>query len=227
MFRQTFCLAALAALTSFAAHANDGKTDAVPLLTLQAATYAEVVPDEMVLTLVGTHTHGDLAQANQAALRQAEQLRARLATVEGVRVDSYRIDSFMIEDGKSPRQWRVLNRWVLSSTTPATLAKLATELAAQLQVQGPQWRISPALREGTLAALRRQASQRFLEKASEMAQHLGYAHAQAVELQLHDEEGGPAPIMPMAMARASAELPVEPGQQRLGVTLAGQVRLAR
>ncbi|MFA5663978.1 SIMPL domain-containing protein [Castellaniella sp.] len=210
------------------AHVHD-RGGQVPIANLSAEASSEVEQDTVQITLVA-----ELAGPAQNAV--AEQLNQRLDVVmkalqghAGVLVHngSYRLWPSTDRDGHVA-EWRGRAEIILKSQDFPVVSRLAAEQAEYMGIDGLYFSVSEARQAATEQALLAQAVKAFQDRASALAEALGFP---GYRLRTIDLSGAgrfqpmPGPARMMSMAADSTAAPIEGGKERVTVSVSGSIAL--
>ena len=202
-----------------------------PLLRLEASASREV-SDDTAFAVFRIEQEGPQPGPLQSAVNRV--LESALADLKRdaalvLRSGAYNTYPRHARDGRIDG-WRVRAELVAESTEVAAISRATATLSGRMQVGSIGFRLSESARNRVEREITAEAAQNFRDKARAAALALGYAGAELVEANYNTA----SPPMPVAMARARADLaaeavavPLEPGRSRVTVTFSGAFRLTR
>lgn len=209
--------------------ADDSATEAGPLATLSAKADAEVMQDEMHVTLaaeVTGATQEEVAQALNASLKATlDQAKGH----EGIDVQSgaYRIWAMNDRDGRLS-EWRGRAEVLLRSRNFPAASQLAATLGAHMPVAGLTFSVSDERRAAEEQKLLSRAAAAFRARAQALARAMGFARYELKTIELGDSGFAPRPMAARMMSAAAADgaaLPAEAGRESVSVSVRGTVVL--
>lgn len=222
-------LAACALLLALPAHGADDARAALPEATLSAEAGAEVVQDQVQITLA-TEVEGSTQGEVSELLNQ--HLKAALGQARGhegidVHNGAYRLWSTTDRDGHVA-QWHGRAEVILESHDFPAASQLAAKLAPAMPVAGLAFSVSDMRRAAEERKLLAHAVMVFRQRAEALARALGFAGYRLKTVTLGDSGAPlamPSPRLMSAMAAKATPVELEGGRERVTVSLRGTVAL--
>ncbi|KAA0890568.1 SIMPL domain-containing protein [Pusillimonas sp. ANT_WB101] len=211
-----------------AASADNARDHKWPQATLQAEAASEVAHDTVRITLateVSEATQAAVAQALTQTLDKVMKQAKGNAKVKAFSGD-YRVWPMNDKDGKIS-DWRGRAEIILESNDFAEASRLASELSDRMPIDGLAFSVSPKLRAEQEDTLLAQAAQAFRDRAQALVTAFGYQSYAIKQIDL----GGAgvrfesAPRMMAMSADSKVAVPLEPGTERITVTVHGSIFL--
>lgn len=207
-----------------------GKVWAGPVVTLDADARTRVANDEMVVSVSAERDGANVAQLNEAVLRDLNDAIAqarRNAAIKPRLAGVY--TSPMYNQGK-PSGYRVSGQVELVSTDFVALSALAGELGQKLQLTGVSFRLTPDKRAREEQALLNAAAHAFRSKALDTARAFDFKDYDLKTMTVGRSASEPIVRMRAvaydAMPKAAAApMPAEGGDSDVVVSISGTVEL--
>lgn len=218
----------ISASDSQAASAHHARDHRWPQATLQAEAASEVAHDTVRITLateVSDATQAAVAQTLTQTLDKVMKQAKNNANVKAFSGD-YRVWPMNDKDGKIS-DWRGRAEIILESNDFAEASRLASALSDRMPIDGLAFSVSPKLRAEQEDALLAQAAQAFRDRAQALVTAFGYQSYAIKQIDL----GGAgaryesAPRMMAMSANSKVAVPLEPGTERITVTVHGSIFL--
>jgi predicted secreted protein len=212
----------------FAVHAEqEGPTHNLVALNVDAS--AEVDNDLLVAVLYAQREGSQPARLAGEVNEAVNQALSKAKATPGVKVQTHSYETNPVYRNNQLSGWRVSQAIRLESREAAVLSELVGQLQQQLAVQSLGFEVSDEARRRAEEALTGEALQRFTERARLVTQQLGRSSYRLVRIDINSS-GGPIPrpmMRSMAMGAEVAAAPpaLEPGTQRLAVTVSGTIEL--
>jgi predicted secreted protein len=213
------------------AHSDDGKHDAGPLLTLQAAASEEVRQDTVQITVSAQVEAADQAAVGRKLNTLLDDL---MKTAKGgsevtARTGSYRVWPNNNSKGK-PVSWQGEGSIILESTNFDAASALATKMGDRSAISNISFTLSRKARETAERKLLNQAAQAFRERALAAASAFGFSGYRLKKIELGGV-GAVAPRAYMAMAKGApapapaADVPLQADMVTVSVDISGTIVL--
>lgn len=200
-----------------------------PQASLQAQAVTEVAQDRVSITLAHEVSGKDqsavareLGQAVDAALA-----KARDNSKVKARSGSYNVWPMNDEQGRISN-WRGRAEIILDSADFVAASELAGAMGQTMAVAGMNFYLSPQARAHYEAELLDEASKAFRERAAALAKSFGFADYRIREISLGGAGARYEAASPRMMAVAadkSVAVPLEPGTERVSVSISGSIFL--
>lgn len=201
-----------------------------PQASLDAQAFKEVPQDTVTITLakeVSDPSQAAVVKALSSALDSAMKDAKAEAKVQA-RSGNYRIWPHNDDKG-AITNWRGRAEVVLKSSDFAAASELAAKLSDRMPISGMGFSIAPETRAKHERELLAEAAKAFQDRAQALAAAFGY---ESYSIKSVDLGGMGMPYQPvprmMAMAASadeSARVPLEPGTERVTVTMQGSIFL--
>ncbi len=228
MMRASACFALIALLClAGPPPASAGEEDThYDRINLSATATDEVENDLLVAVLFEQREGEDPAVLADQVNRVIAAGLARAKGTPGIKVQTLDYRTTPVYRKEVLTGWRVRQSIRLESSDSARLSRLIGELQASLQVESIAYRVSDGRRAQAEDRLIKEALAGFRHRATLVAGELGRPGYRLVRLDIGTQG---APIQPMLLrgmvAPAAAAPVLEPGTQRISVTVTGTVEL--
>ena len=210
----TRLLAGLLAASSTAAWA------AGPSVDLEASVSQQFPNDQMRVQLVKESRGKSIEELNTQVIEAINQALEKARATPSVKAYATGINTNQEWDRNGRRDgWQVRGSLVLEGTDTAAVARLAGQLAGNLQVDGVNYQLSTARRQTEENRLIKEAVEAFRTRATATATAFGYKGYEIRQIRLdtsHRSDSDSGGIYPLAAAArseaAESSMPSVPGQ---------------
>lgn len=210
----TRLLAGLLAASSTAAWA------AGPSVDLEASVSQQFPNDQMRVQLVKESRGKSIEELNTQVIEAINQALEKARATPSVKAYATGINTNQEWDRNGRRDgWQVRGSLVLEGTDTAAVARLAGQLAGNLQVDGVNYQLSTARRQTEENRLIKEAVEAFRTRATATASAFGYKGYEIRQIRLdtsHRSDSDSGGIYPLAAAArseaAESSMPSVPGQ---------------
>ena len=210
----TGLLAGLLAASSTAAWA------AVPCVDLEASVSQQFPNDQMRVQLVKESRGKSIEELNTQVIEAINRALEKARATPSVKAYATGINTNQEWDRNGRRDgWQVRGSLVLEGTDTAAVARLAGQLAGNLQVDGVNYQLSTARRQTEENRLIKEAVEAFRTRATATASAFGYKGYEIRQIRLdtsHRSDSDLGGIYPLAAAArseaAESNMPSVPGQ---------------
>ncbi len=210
----TGLLAGLLAASSTAAWA------AGPSVDLEASVSQQFPNDQMRVQLVKESRGKSIEELNTQVIEAINQALEKARATPSVKAYATGINTNQEWDRNGRRDgWQVRGSLVLEGTDTAAVARLAGQLAGNLQVDGVNYQLSTARRQTEENRLIKEAVEAFRTRATATASAFGYKGYEIRQIRLdtsHRSDSDSGGIYPLAAAArseaAESSMPSVPGQ---------------
>jgi predicted secreted protein len=216
--------------------AEEKETPLREALSLEATASEEVFPDRAAAVLVARKEGTELSTLAQGVAELVSKALAELKKTPGLQVATGGYETlprWKTVNNRAERDgWIVQGRLFLESGNFETLGQVLGKWGNELQVESTSYRLSSELQEREEKVLTEKAIQKFLSRAKEAAQALGYRGYRLGKIQLGNLEQAPSGPVPRAYMQAPeaarfAPLPLQAAPLHVSVTVRGTVELQR
>lgn len=198
-------------------------------ITLSAQAAAEVENDTLVAVLSAQRQGSDVSklasEVNQVMTRAIEHCKQ----VKTVEVQTLDYQTNPVYEKQHQTGWRVSQSIQLKSRDSQVLSSLIGDLQDTLMLESMYYQVSPEQRNKAEETLIGKAIAAFSQRAQNITQHLGRKRYRLVSMQVDTGSAAEQPIRMrtyQALAEARAAAPaIEPGKQRVAVTVSGVIEL--
>lgn len=212
--RATYLLASL--LTA----GSTGAWAAGPSVDLEASVSQQFPNDQMRVQLVKESRGKSIEELNTQVIEAINQALEKARTAPTVKAYANGINTHQEWDRNGRRdRWQVRGSLVLEGTDTAAVARLAGQLAGNLQVDGVNYQLSTARRQTEENRLIKEAVEAFRTRAAATASAFGYKGYEIRQIRLdtsHRSDSDSGGIYPLAAAArsevAESSMPSVPGQ---------------
>jgi predicted secreted protein len=212
-------------------HAGADKSDAGPLLTLQAAASEEVRQDTVQITVSAQAEAADQATTGRKLNALLDDLMKTAKSNADVtaRTGGYRVWPNTNNKGKLV-SWQGEGSIILESTNFEAASALATKMGDKSAISNISFTLSRKAREAVERKLLNQAAQAFRDRALAAASAFGFSGYRLKKIQLGGV-GAVAPRAYMAMAKGAAasapaaDVPLQADMVTVSVDISGTIVL--
>jgi predicted secreted protein len=226
-----FTSAALMAIATGLAHAQEPASPEGPVLRMQAQASIEVAKDTATAVFIiereGSQPGAVQAEANAVLASALVDLKADKALT--VSSGNYTTYPRHTRDG-AIESWRVRAELLAQSSDIDAVSRATGTLSGRMHLGSIGFSLSPSARQKIEKTLMREAAERFYENAREAARALGFRDVELIEASYNKSQSArPVPMARTALS-AAAEMPtvpMQPGQTTVTVSFSGSLRLKR
>lgn len=207
---------------------QETRMSASTLLDFMVVGKAQTTPTELTarLSLSSEGASASVAQKDVNQRMAAAMKRAAAETGVEARAGGYSIDDITPEHG--PRKWVARQELTVTGKDAVRVLALVGQLQSDnLMLEGLDWSIDDATREGLVQQARTEALKKARQQAEESAQTLGLRLVRLEEIRISEREPGPRPFMMMAARKVDAAPPQRSADtQTVEVTVSVKAELA-
>lgn len=197
-------------------------------INLSAQAVADVENDTLVMVLSAQRQGGDVVKLAAEVNQVVAQAIKRCKQSKGIEVQTLDYQTSPIYEKQHQTGWRVSQSIQLKSQDSQALSALAGDLQDSLMLESMRYQVSPEQRSKVEETLIGKAIAAFQHRAQNITQHLGHQRYRLVSMQVDTGNAFEQPIRMRytAMAETRAAAPaIEPGKQRVTVTVSGIIEL--
>ena len=226
-----FTSAALMAIATGLAHAQEPASPEGPVLRMQAQASIEVAKDTATAVFIiereGSQPGAVQAEANAVLASALVDLKADKALT--VSSGNYATYPRHARDG-TIESWRVRAELLAQSSDIDAVSRATGTLSGRMHLGSIGFSLSPSARQKIERTLMREAAERFYENAREAARALGFRDVELIEANYNERQSArPVPMARTALSAAAEmpSVPMQPGQTTVTVSFSGTLRLKR